>query len=67
MLIPIDPRWRDYPLDSSQLEHYVSILDVCPPIVVHESGHVFDGHHRLAAARSVGRTHIRAIVLKGIY
>ena len=38
------------------------ILDDCPPIVIRPDGHIIDGHHRVAAARLIGRQMIAVVV-----
>jgi ParB-like chromosome segregation protein Spo0J len=57
---------RSNPEHAAKIDEYARIFDVLPPIRVHRvSGRVLlaDGYHRCAAARKIGRTTIRAIII----
>jgi hypothetical protein len=54
------------PRFKSAVEGYKGNADV-PPVVLTSVGnehHIADGHHRVAAARSIGMTHIPAYVMR---
>jgi hypothetical protein len=55
-------------LDEAKVARYAQILDQLPPVAVFDLGDgllLVDGHHRVAAARRLGRRTIRAEVRPG--
>lgn len=55
-------------LDPERVEHYVEHLDDATPVTVFDNGDqllLADGYHRVAAAQRLGRSTIRAHVMRG--
>jgi ParB-like chromosome segregation protein Spo0J len=50
-------------LDPDHIELLCEVLDRCPPIIITSDGALVDGEHRVAAALSLGRTDLPAVVL----
>jgi len=53
-------------IDSQWVSHLQQCVDRWPPILVTETLTVLDGHHRIAAARRLGRTHLDVTVVAGL-
>ena len=55
-------------LDRATIDHYADVLDRLPPVVVFDTEDgllLADGFHRMAAARTLERTHIDAVLHDG--
>jgi ParB-like chromosome segregation protein Spo0J len=58
------PQVRDQRISLDHVWRLVAVFEALPPIVVRRAdGAVLDGHHRWAAAKELGRTHIDAEVI----
>src|SRR5262245_51672201 len=60
------PSRRANGLDPAHVARLAELPDRWPPIVVRRADStVIDGQHRVAAARSLGLTHVRAVLFDG--
>ena len=65
VMVPIASIRPSYPTSPAKVLMFARLATAAPPVQVRRDGNAFgllDGHHRVAAARARGETHVSAIV-----